>query len=250
MKYLIDTENQTLTVGDKEHALYSKEAFEILSKFWLKVGWNAHYHYTFSWLGRPILQLPEDIVRLQEVLWELKPDIIIETGVALGGSLLFYASLCALNGKGRVLGVDIDLRPPNQTELEKHSLAPYLTLIHGNSTDPTIFGKVRQCVMPDHTVFVILDSNHGRKHVLRELELYSQLVTPNSYLVVADGFMQELTDVPRGKEAWREDNPAVAVDEFLANHPDFVLEFPERRYNRSNIRENVSHFQNGWLKKI
>jgi cephalosporin hydroxylase len=249
MKYIIDTENHTLTMEGQQLPLYSKEAFAILSTFWLKVGWNAHYHYTFTWLGRPILQLPEDVMRLQEVIWELKPDVIIETGIALGGSLLFYASLCALIGKGRVIGIDIDLRPHNKAALETHALASFLTCIDGSSIDPVVFNKVRVSLKPGEKVCVILDANHSKEHVLRELGLYSQLITKDSYIVIADGFKQSLADTPRGKKEWSKDNPIEAVEEFLDAHPEFVLEYPERRYNRSEIRESVTHFQKGWLRR-
>lgn len=250
MRFTVDTEKQTLECEEKTLPLYSEEAFAILSKQWLKTGWNAHYHYTFTWLGRPILQLPEDIVRLQEVLFELKPDVILETGIALGGSLLFYASMCALNGRGRVIGIDIDLRPHNRKALEEHPLAPYLTLIDGSSTERAIFSKARSLIQPEETVLVVLDSNHSKGHVNQELELYAQLVTPGSYLIATDGFKQYLTDVPRGKSYWADDHPAAAVEEFLGHHPEFVLEYPERKYNRSPFRESVTHFTQGWLRRI
>ncbi len=248
MKYTVDTEARTLVTEEGEFPLYSPEAFEILSTTWLKVGWNQHYHYTFTWLGRPALQLPEDLIRLQEVIWELKPDLIIETGVAMGGSLLFYATLCHAIGKGQVVGIDIDLRPHNRKLLEEHLLAPHITLIDGSSTDPATLSQIP--TQPDQTIFIILDSNHSKDHVLKELELYSQLVTPGSYLVVADGFKKQLVDVPRGKELWGWNNPLAAIEQFLATHPEFVLELPERRYNRSDVRENVTHFQGGWLRRV
>lgn len=247
MKYTVDTESQTLTTEEGELSLYSPEAFEILSTSWLKVGWNAHYHYTFNWLGRPVLQLPEDLIRLQEVIGELKPDVIIETGVAMGGSLLFYATLCHAIGRGRVVGIDIVIRPHNRKFLEEHPLFKYITLVESDSTDPETLTKIP--IHPNETVLVILDSNHSKKHVLQELELYAPLVTPGSYLIATDGLKKQLTDVPRGKEHWSWDNPLDAVEDFLATHPEFTLELPERRYNRSAIRENVTHFQNGWLKR-
>lgn len=249
MKLTIDTDKQTLTTEEGELPLYSEEAFKLVSTLWLQLGWNARYHYTFTWMGRPILQLPEDILRLQEVLWELQPDIIIETGSAFGGSLLFYASLCVLTGKGHVIGVEIDLHPTNREALVRHNLRSFITPIEGDSTDPKTFKKVTKLIDPEYTVCVILDANHSKEHVLKELNLYAPLVTPGSYIIVADGFKQSLTGVPRGKKEWAEDNPATAVHEFLATHPEFVLEYPEKRYNRSDMREPVTHFQNGWLRK-
>jgi len=250
VKLTIDTENHTLTSEGQQISLYSKEAFALISEIWLKMGWNAHYHYTFSWLGRPILQLPEDVMRLQEVIWELRPDVIIETGVAFGGSLLFYASLCVLTAKGRVIGIDVDLHAQNREAITKHSLGSFISLIEGSSVDPEVFKRVSAQVKAREKVCVILDANHSKEHVLQELHLYSKLVTKGSYIVVADGFKQCLTDVPRGKKEWAHDNPRAAVEEFLAAHPEFVLEYPERRYNRSDLRENVTHFQSGWLRRM
>ncbi len=244
MKYTVDTAAQTLTTEEGEIPLYSTEAFQILSTSWLKVGWNAHYHYTFTWLGQPVLQLPEDLIRLQEVIFELKPDVIVETGVAMGGSLLFYATLCQAIGKGRVIGIDIDLRPHNRKKLNH----PLLTLIDGNSIYPETLSQIK--ISQGESVLVILDSNHSKSHVLAELNAYAPFVTPGSYLIAADGFKKELVDVPRGKESWSWDNPSDAVEDFLDSHPEFILELPERRYNRSPIRESVTHLQNAWLKRV
>lgn len=250
MKFTVDTERQLLEIEGESIPLYSEEAFKVISKTWLKLGWNGHYHYTFTWMGQPILQLPEDILRLQEVLFSLKPDVIVETGIALGGSLLFYAAMNLLNAKGRVIGIDIDLRPHNRKAIQANQLSSFITLVDGNSTEKAVFSSVRSKIKPKESVFVVLDSNHTKEHVLQELELYSQLVTSGSYILVADGFKQFLTDVPRGKKEWSEDHPAAAVEEFLGNHSEFVLEYPERRYNRSTIREPITHFTHGWLRRI
>src|SRR5882757_7153267 len=135
MKLLVDTDAKTILVEDGHGAttfpLYSKEAFELLSRQWVNVGWDQKYPYTFSWLGRPIIQLPEDIIRIQEVIYRLKPDVIIETGVAHGGSLILYASLCQAMGKGRVIGVDVEIRPHNRAAIETHELARWIDLIEG-----------------------------------------------------------------------------------------------------------------------
>ena len=137
MKLEIDTTESVLRVdcgnGVTRHPLYSREAFEEISRIWLKVGWNEKYPYTFSWFGRPIIQLPEDIVRIQEVIYRVKPDLIIETGVAHGGSLVMYASLCKAMGKGRVVGIDIEIREHNRTAIEAHELSSYITLVEGSS---------------------------------------------------------------------------------------------------------------------
>src|SRR5207249_2673305 len=138
--------------------LHSPEALHLLSRCWLDVGWTQKYSYSFTWLGRPILQLPEDMIRVQEVIHRLRPDVIVETGVAHGGSLIFYASLCHALGRGRVLGIDIDIRPPNRAAIESHPLAGYVTLIEGGSTEPAVVARVRERIDPDDVVLVLLGS--------------------------------------------------------------------------------------------
>ena len=135
MKLIIDTDNRSLIAEDNHQQavfdLYSKAAFELISQFWLKVGWNQKYPYIFSWLGRPIIQIPEDIIRMQEVIYRVKPDVIVETGIAHGGSLILYASLCKAMGKGRVIGVDIEIRDYNRQAIESHELFSLISLIEG-----------------------------------------------------------------------------------------------------------------------
>jgi cephalosporin hydroxylase len=231
MRLTIDTETRELELvqgGERQVLpLYSKEAFEHLSREWVRVGWAERYPYTFTWMGRPVIQLPEDMVRVQEVLYRLAPDVIIETGVAHGGSLIYYASLFAAMGKGRVVGVDIEIRPQNRAAIEAHPLSSSITLIEGSSTDDAIVDAVRAQVRPGDTVLVILDSNHTYAHVAAELEKYAPLVTPGSYIVATDGIMEDLWDVPHGAEGWKTDNPSAAARDFAARHPEFVLEQPE-----------------------
>jgi cephalosporin hydroxylase len=253
MKLTIDTVEKTLTHeadGDARVLdLYSKEAFELISLQWLKVGWNEKYPYTFSWLGRPIIQLPEDMIRTQEVIYRLRPDVIIETGVAHGGSLIFYASLCKLMGKGRIVGVDIEIRPHNREAITAHELFPFITLIEGSSTDPQIVAEVKRHVKEGETVLVILDSNHTRQHVLDELAAYHELVTPGSYIVATDGSMRDLYDVPRGSPDWEWNHPAAAAEEFVAQHPEFVMEQPAWPFNESELTENITHWPDAWLRR-
>jgi cephalosporin hydroxylase len=254
MKVIIDTDKKILSCEENgsrhEIPLYEKEAFEILSDLWVKVGWNQKYEYTFSWFGRPIIQLPEDMVRFQEVVYRIKPDLIIETGIAHGGSLVYSASLCKAIGKGRVIGVDIEIRPVNRKAIESHELFPLITLIEGNSVDQDIVRNVRSLIQPeDRTVLVILDSNHTRNHVLRELELYSSFVTRDSYIIATDGIMHELHDAPRGKPSWIADNPSAAAQEFLKSHPEFVLEQPRWVFNESNLEKNITHWPGAWLRR-
>lgn len=249
MKILIDTHERSLTTETTTLSLYSREAFELLSKVWLKVGWNEKHVYTFTWLGRPIIQLSEDLVRVQEIIYQLRPDVIIETGVAHGGSLVFYASLCKLMGKGRVIGIDIEIRPKNRQAIEAHELAPYITLIEGNSVVPDVIERVEALVKPGETTIVFLDSNHSKAHVAGELEAYHALVTPGSYIVATDGIMQDLYDVPRGKPEWTWDHPSAAAIEFAERHPEFVLEQPAWRFNESNLAANLTHWPQAWLRR-
>lgn len=254
MKLILDTEENTLTVNNNQKNevmnLYSDEAFKILSREWVRVGWNQKYQYTFSWMGRPIIQLPEDMIRMQEVIFNLKPDVIIETGVAHGGSLIFYSSLCKALDKGRVIGIDIEIREHNRIAIEQHPLSDRITLIEGSSTSPDIIQQVQALVQPNETTLIILDSNHSYQHVSDELETYSSLVSVGSYIVATDGIMYDLTDVPRGEKNWQYDNPTWAARDFAQKHPEFVIEQPEWIFNESTLTENITHWPDAWLKRI
>ena len=253
MKLILDTKAKTLGIEKNSEQrviqLYSKEAFELLSHQWLKVGWDQKYTYTFAWMGRPSIQLPEDMFRSQEVIWRVKPDVIIETGIAHGGSLVFYASLCKVMKKGRVIGVDIEIRPKNREAIEAHELVPFITLVEGDSSDPKIVKKVKSLVKPNEVVLVILDSCHTKNHVLKELEAYHGLVTPGSYIIATDGFMKYLCDVPRGKVEWIKDNPAEAVKKFIKRHSEFEIEKPTWPFNESGLTEDVTHWPEAYLKR-
>lgn len=254
MKITIDTDESKCIVYEKDSNkvfdLYSKEAFKIISRQWVKVGWNEKYSYTFSWFGRPIIQLPEDMIRIQEIIYKIKPDLIIETGVAHGGSLIYYASLCKALGKGRVVGIDIEIRPKNRELIEKHELYNLVTLIEGDSTEEVTVKRVRDQIGNEESVLVILDSCHLKDHVLKELNVYSEFVTIGSYIVATDGIMEDLYDTPRGNESWKEDNPSSAVSVFLKENNKFVLETPKWGFNESNLTDNITHWSNGWLKRI
>jgi cephalosporin hydroxylase len=251
MKLIIDTDQNDLFVESERRSLplYSDEAFNLLSRLWLKVGWNQKYIYTFTWLGRPIIQLPDDMLRIQEVLYRVKPSVLIETGVAHGGSLVFYASVFAAMGHGRVIGVDIDIRPTNRAAIEQHELSKYITLIQGDSVSAETAKAVAAQLRPTDSVFVVLDSNHTSEHVVRELEVFGQLVTPNSYIVVADGIMKDVHDAPRGKREWWENNPAAAVQQFVARHPEFRLDCPKWSFNESTLSESVTHWPHAYLRR-
>ena len=253
MRLLIDTDAKTLTRDDRGETrvvdLYSREAFELLSEQWVKIGWNEKYEYSFTWLGRPIIQLPEDMVRMQEVLYTVQPDVVVETGVAHGGSLIFYASLFKAMGKGRVIGIDIEIRPHNRSAIEAHPLFPLITLIEGSSTSAEVLSQVKSLIAPNEKVLVILDSNHTRKHVAAELAAYAPLVTAGSYLVATDGVMEILADVPRGKADWRTDNPKAAAEDFAKSQSQFVLEEPRFAFNEGNIHSRITHWPSAFLRR-
>ncbi|MCU1280208.1 MAG: Rhamnosyl O-methyltransferase precursor, partial [bacterium] len=236
--------------GRRELQLYSAEAFELLSREWVKVGWNQKYSYGFTWMGRPIIQMPEDLVRIQETIYRVRPDVVIETGVAHGGSLIFYASLFQAMNRGRVIGIDIEIRPQNRRAIEEHELARYITLVEGSSTAPETLGRVRELVREDERVMVILDSNHTRAHVADELRLYAPLVSVGSYLVATDGIMQELGDVPRGVPSWVDDNPAAAARQFAHDNAKFVLEKPPFLFDEAASAVQVTHWPDAYLRRI
>ena len=253
MRIVIDTTAKTLTCEadgtTRQMDLYSKEAFELISDQWLTIGWNEKYPYTFSWLGRPIIQLPEDLVRIQEVIYRVRPDVILETGVAHGGSLILYASLCKAMDHGRVIGIDIEIRPHNRKSIEAHELSSLITLIEGSSVAPEMVQQAHELIKPKETTLVILDSNHSKQHVAAELEAYADLITPGSYIVATDGSMKDLSEVPRGNREWVWDNPTAAVAAFLDKHPDFELEQPAWPFNESNLTKNITHWPSAWLRR-
>jgi cephalosporin hydroxylase len=192
---------------------------------WIK-SIDKKYTYNFSWLGRPIIQFPQDILAMQEIIWNIKPDLIIETGIAHGGSLIFYASMLELiGGQGKVLGIDIDIREHNRREIEKHTMFKRITMITGSSTDDTVIKKVRAFAQGKKRVLVCLDSLHTHAHVLNELEIYSPFVTKGSYCVVSDTIIEDLPEDYFPDRPWgKGNNPKTAVWEFLKNNNRFVID--------------------------
>ncbi len=253
MKIEIDTSTRKLVCEEdgarRELALYSAEAFALLSRVWVKVGWDLKYSYGFTWMGRPIIQLPEDIVRIQETIYRVRPDVIVETGVAHGGSLVLYASLCRAMQHGRVVGIDVRIRPENRAAIEAHELADRITLLEGSSTEPSLLAKVRDLVKDGERVLVILDSDHSRAHVAKELETYAPLVAEGSYIVATDGIMHDLDDVPHGRTEWRNDNPRTAAQEFADVHSDFVLEDPPFLFKEATTAQQVTHWPGAYLRR-
>lgn len=254
MHFSIDTDAQTIGLSENGASrtidLYSKESFELLSDLWSKVAWNAKYTYTFTWMGVPTVQLPEDVMRLQEVIWRVQPDVIIECGVAHGGGVIMYASWLKAMGKGRVIGVEVEFRGNHKEQIEQHPMGERIELVVGSSTDPAIVERVRGMIQPGETVMVILDSDHSKKHVAGELDAYHDMVTVGSYIVATDGCMEFLYDVPRGKPEWKDDNPAAAAREFAAQHPNFVIDNPVPEFNESELTRTLTHWPDAWLKRV
>lgn len=188
---------------------------------------KAQYSYNFSWMGRPIIQYPQDMIAMQEIIWEIKPDLIIETGIAHGGSLIFYASLLELIGNGEVLGIDIDIRKHNREEIEKHPMYKRIQMIEGSAIGESTLDQVKGYASGKQKVIVCLDSNHTHDHVLEELKLYSPFVNVGSYLVVFDTIVENLPGdyMPGQKRPWGPgDNPMTAVDTFIKDNDHFAID--------------------------
>jgi cephalosporin hydroxylase len=187
---------------------------------------DYRYSYNFTWLGRPVIQYPQDLVALQEIIWRVKPDVIVETGIAHGGSLVFSASMLELlGGDGEVVGVDIEIRPHNREAIETHPMARRIAMIEGSSVDDDVVAQVRERVAGRERVLVVLDSNHTHEHVARELELYGELVTPGSYLVVMDTVIDDMPAEAFPDRPWGPgNNPKTAVHEFLARSDRFEID--------------------------
>ncbi len=204
----------------------SDEAILKKTNDWICLTSKYKYTYNFKWLGRTIIQFPQDMIAMQEIIWEAKPDLIIETGIAHGGSLIFYASMLELlGGDGQVLGIDIDIRKHNRVEIEKHPMFKRITMIQGSSIDNGIAQQVYDFARDRKQVLVVLDSNHTHKHVLRELQLYSPLVTKGSYLVVFDTVIEDMPEDFFPDRPWgKGDNPKTALWEFLKTNNRFEID--------------------------
>ncbi|MFQ3665459.1 MAG: CmcI family methyltransferase [Sphingomonadaceae bacterium] len=253
MRITLDSATRTFEVDDSgtlsHHDLFSKEAFAILSDLWVRLGWVQKYSYGFTWLGRPIIQMPEDMVRLQEAIVATQPDIIIETGIAHGGSVVFCASICEMLGKGQVIGIDVEIRFHNREAIEAHPMVKRITMIEGSSIDPVIVSQVRSMVSPSQRVLLILDSNHSRAHVEAELEAYSDLVAPGGLILVQDGVMQLVAGMPRTGGDWVTNNPISAIKAFLDRHPEFEACGPPRPFDETLGTPDNSHHPSGWLRR-
>ena len=232
------------------YELDTPEAFELLNRAWLRASWDVKYIYSFSWMGRPIIQLPEDMIRIQEVIFEHKPDVLIETGVAHGGSLVFYASLFKAMGRGRVIGVEIDLRTHNRKAIDEHFLRPFITIIDGSSIAADTIETVRAMIRPGEKVMVMLDSNHMKPHVLEELRAYGPMVTPGCYIVAADGIMEQVAGGPRTTPEWVTSNPRQAALTFVEENRDFAIEEPTWPFNEGVVRERLTYWPGAFVKRL
>lgn len=237
------------------------QAFQALSRDWLAESMRRQYVYNFHCLGRPIIQYPQDMVALQDLIWRVRPDLIIETGIAHGGSLVLSASMLAMldltdaiaagsmmdpNVSSRkVIGIDIDIRAHNRAAIESHPMASRITMIEGSSVAPEVIAQVRAAAAAYPRVMVFLDSMHTHAHVLAELEAYAPLVSVGSYCVVLDTFVE---DMPQGFFANRPwdvaDNPKTATWQYLKSHPEFEIDasIPQRLM--------VTVAPDGFLKRI
>lgn len=211
-------------VAQRVRTLRESSGLKARSKDFMRESIDARYSYNFSWMGRPIIQYPQDMIAMQEVLWDVRPDLIVETGVAHGGSLVYYASLCELMGHGHVLGIDIDIRAHNREAIEAHPMARRIRLVQGSSIDEAVVKQVRE-EAAGKQVLVVLDSNHTHDHVLAELKAYAPLVSVGSYCVVFDTVIEDLPPGLYPDRPWDVgNNPKTAVDAFLRDNDHFQVD--------------------------
>jgi len=215
--------------------------FKKLSQRWFDISLKYEYPYHFTWLGRPIIQYPQDILIIQELIWKIKPDLIIETGIARGGSLIFTASILELIGKGNVIGIDVDIRKHNREEIEKHPMFKRIKMIEGSSIDKKIVKKIFKLAERKKKILVLLDSSHTHSHVLEELKSYSPLVNKGSYVVVFDTVLEDMPKNSFPNRPWdKGDNPKTAVKEFVKKSNRFKIDVDIER--KLMITSNPSGF--------
>lgn len=231
--------------------MHEDEAFSALTKNWVARAQERKYSYQFDWMGLPIIQYPQDIVAMQELVWATKPDLIIETGIARGGSAIFYASMLELNAicggpkDAEVVAVDIDIRDHNRTAIEAHPMSHRLRMIQGSSIDSDIISKVKAYTEGKKSILVCLDSNHTHEHVLEELRAYAPMVTKGSYLVVFDTLIEDLPADAIGDRSWAPgDNPLTAMRDYMKESDRFEID--EARHTKLQI----TVAKNGYLKCI
>jgi len=195
------------------------------SKDWIDNVFDYEYVYHFRWLGRPIIQFPQDMVAVQELIWKIKPDFIIESGIARGGSLIFYASILELLNHGKIIGIDIDIRKHNRIEIENHTLFKRIKLIEGSSIDDSVIHKIKKIIKDKKKIMILLDSHHTEQHVLEELEKYSPFVRSGSYVVVFDTIIEDMKKHHSKNRPWNHgNNPKTAVSKFLKKNKRFKID--------------------------
>ena len=220
-----------IEVRQRIQANAKDEVLKASARAFTRASTVPQYSYNFSWLGRPIIQYPQDIIAMQEIIWQVQPDLIIETGIAHGGSLIFSAAMLELNAAcggsrdARVLGIDIDIRAHNREAIEGHSLFRRIDMIEGSSIRPEIIEQVKAKAMGKPSVLVCLDSNHTHDHVLAELEAYAPLTSKGSYCVVFDTLIEDMPKDMFPDRPWGPgNNPKTAVWEYLKTHPEFQID--------------------------
>jgi cephalosporin hydroxylase len=226
--------------------LYGKNGFKDLSKLYMKASTENRIMYEPHWLGMNIIQLPNDVMALQECIWEYKPEMLIETGVALGGSLIFYASIMQnYSNKYTVVGIDIKVYQKNRRKIESHHLSKNIQIILGSSTHKKTIDDLKKIIKEKKPkkIMISLDSNHEYNHVVNELKIYSSLLRIGDILVVQDAAMDDISDIPSAKENWKQKGPKQAIKEFLASNNNFIC---ETKFNRFGITASP----NGFLKRI
>ena len=211
-------------VAEQIDAMKRDSALASLTRSWLQKSVEHRYSYHFTWMGRPIIQYPQDMIAMQEILWRVRPDLLVETGIAHGGSIVLYASILELIGHGRVLGIDIDIRAHNRAALESHPMVKRFELIEGSSIDPAVIARVSAAAAGKRTL-VVLDSNHTHLHVLAELHAYAPLVAVGSYCVVMDTLIEDMRAGSYPDRSWDVgNNPKTAVREFLRTNSHFEVD--------------------------
>ena len=222
------------------------EAFLSLGKKWVEETMNKKFIYNFSWMGRPIIQQPHDTMALQELIWQIKPDLIIETGIAHGGSIIFSASMLELlGGSGEVIAIDIDIRKHNRDEIEAHPMFKRIKLVEGSSIAQETLEQVKQLATGKKNIMVVLDSNHTHKHVIKELEMYAPFVSLNSYLIVFDTWVEDVPANYYSDRPWdKGNNPKTAVWEFIKEQDDFIID------KSIEHKLSITLAPDGYLKRI
>lgn len=205
-------------------ALYSHDGVELLTALRLKQMAQFKTMYEPTSLGMRVIQVPNDIVAMQELIWKVQPDAIVEIGIAHGGSLVMYAGLCELIGRGKVLGIDVEIREENRVNIEKHALSDRIELLECSSLEHEAIRHAQQFCRNAEETIIILDSNHAADHVRQEMDLYADLVSANGYLVVMDGGQAFVSDIPRGNADWKLDNPLTAIHQFLEKNSGFEID--------------------------